>query len=156
MNSRFITGLPRTRTYWFSQYFNGLHEPLNGCKSRQEFYDKVDGKLTCDCGLIITDWQEHWPDSKTVIIHRDVNEVIDSLSALMTVTTLTAVFLKRQARALKEITGLHINFEEINDNLKQICDYLGEEYRSDSDLINKNLQLENITGDPESLMIWER
>jgi len=153
----FITGLPRSRTYWFAEYFNGKHEVLNGCKSKEDFYERAEGYVNCDSGLIISDWREHWPEAKTVIIHRNLGDVIDSLHKKLRVTGELVDFLYKQAIALDSIEGLHIPFNEINDRLEDICKFIGEEYKSDySDLmIQKNLQLDEITGDVDSLMIWK-
>jgi hypothetical protein len=153
--TKFITGLPRSRTYWFSKYFNGTHEPMNGCKTRQEFYDKVEGKVNADCGLIITDWDKRWPNS-TVIVHRPVDDVIASLSSMITITTHLELFLRAQDKAINFIEGLHVDFSDINDRMKEICTYVGVDFdtKHANKMIKQNLQLDTITGDIDSLLIW--
>lgn len=134
----FITGLPRSRTAWMAAFLtNGevfcAHELMNGCHSRQEFYAKmeaVDGNS--DCGLPLSNFQEVW-DAPTVIIERIPNH-----------------------EYLSNLSGLRVGFSELDERMEEICAYIGVRYdRQRHGLFSKmNIQLQEITGDPESLRIW--
>jgi len=56
-NKFFITGLPRSRTAWFSAFMTAsgypcLHEGLNGCKSIAEYKQKIKHKSDSNTGFI--------------------------------------------------------------------------------------------------------
>ena len=67
MKPAFITGLPRSRTYWFVQYLRACgvpahHELMNGIPCRESFYSRMrEGCVDSDCGLIMSDFQREFP-----------------------------------------------------------------------------------------------
>lgn len=159
MDKGFVTGLPRSRTYWFSEYFKGLgqaahHEFLNGCKSKKEFYDMKG--INCDCGLYLTDFQEMW-DAPTVIVHRPILEVIESLSHILNITSRLLEELGYANKCLDKMEGLHIDYQDINNRMPEIHAYmLGTAYDEEygKQMLGNNLQLSEITGSEESYQLW--
>jgi len=83
----FITGLPRTRSAWFTFYLRGLgieaiHEPMNKVNDAEEFHELFRSRplVFCDTGLPITDFQQVWPDKPTVIIERPKRYAYESFA----------------------------------------------------------------------------
>lgn len=119
----FVTGLPRSRTAWFSLYLDCEHEAMEGL-SREEFYS-LDIKGDSDCGLFLTDFQDHW-DAPTVVIRRPPEAVVSSLKRIGYDMDLT--MMQNVDSRLDSIQGLHVPFDQINDRLEEITTYLGVEY----------------------------
>lgn len=163
----FITGLPRSRTKWFAEYFDGIdgvdayHEPLNGIKSRQEFYDLVkEGCVVSDSALFITDFQDAFPDVPTVIIERDIDEVFDSLCAYFDEQGYpkpSYEFLVHQKEAVDQLEGLRIPYNEIDSRLEEIHSHLGIPYNEEyaQRVASENLQIPILIADSESYLVWE-
>jgi hypothetical protein len=75
-----------------------------------------------DTGLLLTNFQELYPDVPTVIIHRNVDDVVKSLvtgGAMADKRLLTG--LQNKAKSLN---GLHVRFEDINERMPEIYRYL--------------------------------
>ena len=165
----FVTGLPRTRTYWFSQYFDGLpgvtayHEALNGCHTKEEFYRRMEDPaghvINCDSGLCVTDYQEKWPSAPVVVIRRDVDQVYASLSRFfmkMGQPMPSYWFLKEQEEVVAKTPGLHVAFDEINCHLPRIHEYLGIPFDPDhaSNMVEQKLNMPELVVDVESYLLW--
>jgi hypothetical protein len=164
----FITGLPRSRTNWFAQYFDGLpditahHEVLNGLKSKQEFYDAMEAPgyvINSDSGLFVTNYLEQWPDAPCVVIHRGISDVFNSLRRLFATHGFPMPnfqFLVEQREAINKIDGLHVQYSDINDRLPEIHEYLGIPY--DAEYAEKakdmNMQQTDFSVDFESYTLW--
>lgn len=118
MNRFVITGLPRSRTAWFSAYLTQgdvicYHEAIP---------DGIELNLnegTADCGYAICPI----PCEKLVIIHRDWREVSRSLSDIGLPDEIG--YLPILAEMLYDLNGLHVDFCDINDRLEEIHNYLG-------------------------------
>jgi hypothetical protein len=155
MGPAFITGLPRSRTYWFSEYFRAcgvtaFHELLNGC-SRQEFYEKMElGGIDADCGLPITDFQERFPDAPCVIIHRELKDAFLALSRFSKEMGWGPPCIRNMAvlRArLQGLKGLHVEYRDIDDRLAEIHQYLAPHVRYCGALADK-MRGRNLKVDP--------
>lgn len=162
---KFICGLPRSRTFWFAAYFNGIegvkavHEPLNGLKSRQQFYDLVESEpdtIWIDSGLYLTDWQERWPDHQTVVIHRPLPEVCRSLTRLRLLLPDVVTELNRAEKIYRATPGVHIPFDLIDRSMGAIHKALDVPFDSvyAREMAGAKLELPEITGDPDSYLIW--
>lgn len=146
----FITGLPRSRTAWFAAFMTHddifcWHEALNGCLSKQDFYDRMELPFkhvgNADCGLILTNFQEKYPDAPTVVIHRE--EKPEPMVGMKD--------------GLWSIIGYHVNYDDIDENLDAIHFFLTGKHANPHRvaLFSKfNIQLKEITGDPRSLEVW--
>jgi len=163
--SGFITGLPRSRTKWFADYFDGIpgvtayHEPLNGLRSKREFYDIVDrGGIIVDSGLLITDFQERY-NLPTVIIERDIDAVFDSLcryfeaQGLPLPNRLSLDLIKEGVDALQ---GLRIAFEDIDARMAEIHRHLGVPFDAEyaARMAGDNRQVEQLQVNTDSWLLW--
>lgn len=161
----FITGLPRSRTSWFASFMTSgdvfcYHEALNGCKSSEEFYQKL--KLpyrlvgNSDCGLAYTDFQKL--NAPTLIIHRDKHEVLESLvnNGITDDPSVINLLTDLEMRLLG-LKGLHVRFDEIDLRLTEIFQYLTGDYPDAGRVklfTNMNIQPIETKGSKESLEIW--
>lgn len=164
------TGLPRTRSRWAAEYFDGienvigLHEPTNGLKSKQEFYDLMENDqpeqvVISDSGIFITDFQERYPDTKTVIIERDTEDVFKSLCDYFNeqgYSRPSMKFLHDQKAAVDALEGLRVRYEDINKRLPEIHEYFGIPYDAlyADRMTARNLQIPVLTVDVESYKLW--
>jgi len=133
MKPFFITGLPRSRTKWFSEYFSGIsgvfcmHQGLNGCYSEKSLLNKmshVDSEYVgnSDSLLLMMNLSEY----PAVIVDRDIEEVLYSLSE-NTDIILDEELIRRyrfMGKLKDKMPGFHIPFREINANLDLIHEYL--------------------------------
>ena len=134
-----ITGLPRSRTKWFAEYFTAcghpcVHEGMNGCESVDEYEDLM-GRYegNSDCGIPFYPF-----DGKTVIIERNYDDVLDSLYQYFGDVNL--MMLKGKLDKLK---GLRVKFEDINDRLKEIHEYcVGDTYSEEIAERYKNMNIQ--------------
>lgn len=162
----FITGLPRSRTSWFASFMTSgdifcHHEALNGCKTRDEFYQKM--KLpyrlvgNSDCGLAYTDFQEKYK-APTLIIHRYKHDVLESLieSGITDDRSVINLLSDLESRLL-DLEGLHVPFEEIDLRISEIYHYLTGDIPDENRVrlfSNMNIQPIETIGSKESLEIW--
>ncbi len=160
----FLAGMPRCRTAWFAEYlsaYDGVtchHEAINGPDSKQEFYDimEADGCVgNSDSGLFITDFQQRWPDAPTVVLLRDPVAVQKSVSKLLGAEP-SIELIERQYRAALALDGLQVWYEDINDRLDEIHDYIGIPMDADlaSSYCSKNVQLSEIKVKLSSYRLW--
>lgn len=101
----FITGLPRSRTAWFSAFMTAsgypcLHEGINGCKSIKEYKDKI--KDISDSNTAFGFVDIPFSGRPILVIHRG----------------------KETSNRLDEIKGLHVDFDDINERISEIFTYL--------------------------------
>ena len=80
-------------------------------------------------------------DSKKILIHRDTEEVIDSMRSIGIPIDKYRKELLQTDRELKETQGLHIKFNEINENLERISEYLDIPFEQGRADIMINIQL---------------
>lgn len=172
MKNFFITGFPRSRTKWFSEYFSGLpgvycyHEAMNGCHSRDDFHARmrafpVDYIGNSDSGLMYSGFQQEYMGCPTVIIERDIDEVYDSLCRLFGPKMVHEAnhmdSLQDQKARLDKLDGLRVKFEDIDRRLEEIHDHcvqvpFNEVYARRC--INRNIQVQNLTVDMQSYRMW--
>jgi len=112
--SFFITGLPRSRTAWFSAFmtasgFPCLHEGMNNCLTIKEYKDKVSNVSDSNTGFAFI--ENPYPNRPLLIIHRKgrMNGVKGMLKG---------------SDKLKKMNGLHVNFEDIDIRIHEIFNYL--------------------------------
>jgi hypothetical protein len=144
-NNFVITGMPRMRSAWFAAYLTQgdvlcYHEAIHSEETLQTAgYSHVG---TADSGYILSpDWIEAAPAHKLVIVHRPVDDVVRSLKGIG--QSDTRWLLEAMGPKLRQLEGLHIEFDDINDKLEDIHDYLGlpgyDEERADL-FANLNVQ----------------
>jgi len=108
-NKFFITGLPRSRTAWFSAFMTAsgymcLHEGLNGCRSIEEYKKKIKHVSDSNTGIILVGAPI---DRPILVIHREDRHdgLFDNVD-------------------LNKIKGLHVEFSDIHDRIEEIFTYL--------------------------------
>lgn len=127
-NGFLILGLPRSRTAWLANFlsydgFHCSHEGLNGCKSIAEYKSKfVWQHGDASTGLVMFDFEERFKDFKIVIIDRDIAAAVEY--GLKTYGVDQTVELSKLKERLDNMYGMHVNYDEINDDLEDIWDYI--------------------------------
>jgi len=121
-----ITGLPRTRTAWFAAYFSQgkticYHEATaHGNNMKNPNYHHVG---TADSGYVLMpEWVETLGEHKIVTIHRPVDDVAESLSDINQDNTMW--LLNRMVPILETLPGLHVDYNDVNNRLREIHHYL--------------------------------
>lgn len=105
----FITGLPRSRTAWFSAFMTASgfpceHELINNCETIEDYKEKV--KDLSDSNTAFAFVGNPYPERKVLVIHRD-----DAPNKGFLVN-------------LDNIKGLHVNFTDIHKRIGEIFFYL--------------------------------
>lgn len=122
MNKFIILGLPRSRTYWLSKFLGCIHEGIYYYPDYGDFIKSTEiGDSTTAYPLV----KKFIGECKKVIIHRDLNEVKQSLGRLFGERDWDN--LNQWTADLRREEGLHINFNDINDNLEMIWRYCKNE-----------------------------
>ena len=160
MSPFFITGLPRSRTAWMAAFLTDghvfcHHELLKDCISKQQFYDEMSKPSVgnSDSGLVFTDFQERFPESKTVIIERNRKDVFDSLSDIYDIDVNAFNDL---AERIDQIQGLRVPFELLDQEMETVCEYIGIPYNKQRHDMFKvlNIQTTDLLPRVEALMVW--
>ena len=145
----FVTGLPRSRTAWFSKWLpNCLHEGIEGCSTHQEFIEKLGNKGDSDSALMFFPIDKYFSKSPVVIIERDFDDVINSLSVIGLMNDNVFEFMKVSQKRLDKMKGLRVPFDDLP--LHDIWEYLiGTEFDShEADKMNStNIQHINYAPD---------
>jgi len=134
-----ITGLPRSRTAWFAKFFTALghpchHELLAHSNSEDEFIIDLYLGGNADCGMAYYG-EIALP---TVIVHRPIIEVIDSLKQLYNKDMTKMLYaLQKKLRTFK---GLHVNFYDLDRQLESIVYYCTNTY-PDSKIVEEFKQM---------------
>lgn len=135
MNPFFILGLPRSRTLWFSQLFT-----FDDIECKHEYFSKHEKRdlipgvrgYSDTNPLIATDMD--YGDSPVLIIERDIDDVIDSVSkafdkpeGIVCWHGAIARYIDTYKYALDSVMPkncLRVDFESINDSLPEIWKFL--------------------------------
>mgnify|MGYP003658643839 CR=1 FL=1 len=163
MTPFWITGLPRSRTAWMSAFLtNGdvfcHHEFLKDCTSREMFYEAMsvqDKRIgNSDTGLVVTDFQTRFPDSKTVIIDRDPVDVYVSLSEIYEGINLDNFW--SMVQDISELKGMRVPFDRLDDEMPNICEYLDIPYDKARHELFKilNIQTTDLVLRHETVKVW--
>lgn len=107
----FITGLPRSRTAWFSAFMTAsgypcLHDAMNECKANKEYKEKIKNISDSNTGLFAIN--NPYPERSTLVIHRSGRHTN----------------AKEAEESLYNMNGMHVNFDDINDKISDIFTYL--------------------------------
>jgi hypothetical protein len=160
-----VTGLPRSGTTWIANWLTTdttlcIHDPLYKCNAEELDDIKSDKKLGISCTGIwrMPEFLEAHP-AKKLIVHRDLDEVNDSLSNEMGVSTIS----KEEADSLSSIYGIHLSFKDLFNHLiaEEVYETLLEkpfDYERYIHLVEMNVQpnFENVTFDREALDNFRR
>lgn len=169
MKNFFIASLPRSRTAWLATYFSMLdgvhcyHEGLKGCNSVDQYiarmvHDIPNAKVgNSDSVLPLTNFQELFPDAPTVVIEREITEVLWSLKEnKIPINGYAGNLLAMTQVRLPSIEGLHVAYDDIDARLSEMCDYIGVTYdsRKHTMLRKMNIQTMDHSPDPRGLAVW--
>jgi hypothetical protein len=115
----FVFGLPRSRTYWLSQFLQCTHDGLYFYPDYQRF---LDGPSRGDCSTMYPWTKDLIPEnSRKVVIERDVEECHRSFEKALWPVDIDLLYETKEE--LDKIEGLRIPFNEINDRLEEIWNY---------------------------------
>lgn len=131
----FVLGLPRSRTFWLSQFLGCVHEASYYYPNYPDFLRTKHKGDSTTCYPLIKDYVKK---SHKVIIHRDEGEVQGSLKKLFDKEIDLSPW-----DSLYEEEGLHVHFDEINDKLPEIWAYCHAEELPKERLSMKNKVLNN-------------
>jgi len=142
-----ILGLPRSRTAWLANFmsYDGYcchHEGTNGCYTMKEYKAKLGPCIgDANTGLTLIDINKHFPDTKIVIIDSAIDKAIAHSKKIYGVD-FTSDLLNMKVK-LDKVKGLHIPFNDIDNNLEVIWDYLtsGKPYNTQRAEMLKGLDI---------------
>lgn len=123
-----ITGLPRSRTAWFSAFMTAsgytcIHEGLNNCESIAEYKEKVKSVSDANTGYAYTG--QIIDDRPTLVVHKYHHETPNEVT-----------------KKLKSLKGLHVLFDEIDERISEIFTHLtGDKINLDIYNIFKDLNI---------------
>ncbi len=108
-NVFFITGLPRSRTAWFSAFMTASgfpcgHELINNCETINDYKKKIEH--LSDSNTAFAFIGNPFPERKTLVIHRE-----DAPH-------------KEFIHNLDQIKGLHIDYNDIDSRIGEVFFYL--------------------------------
>jgi len=139
-----IAGLPRSRTaclsvFMSSGYSTCYHDVLGSTP-----IEELKAMFSADTitGTADTCWMMTPPIERTVCIHRDIEQVLQSLEQVFGELSTDIKDLHREySDLLYTVEGLHIDYEDINDSLEQIWTYCTDlPYVQRDHLIQMNIQ----------------
>ncbi len=163
MSNFFIAGLPRSRTAWFAAYFSAhpdvwcWHEGLKGCADPAEFNHKMHqpGHTivgNSDSGLPLCNIHLMFPDAPVVIIHRDYKDVMQSLGLEIGAHRHQPMvdLLNNLYDCIMRMRGLHVMFDDIDERMMEISQWLGIPYREDIHDLYQPLNIQTTDLEPDA------
>ena len=159
MNHFFITGLPRSRTAWFSNYLTFgssfcWHDTFDGIEDFDEFKLRMEfGKFktigNSDPANLLF-WREinfWYPKSKWVVIRRPFEDVVNSCSKFGIERSSLEPLWDQLIALENAINPLVVKFDELGfSEVREVADYLDVEVGSlkrTSQLCKMNVQVEH-------------
>lgn len=122
-----VCGMPRSRTAWLSVFLSDdsglcLHEGINGCNSHSEYLNKFKNGITGDSTTAAKELSAAKVDCEKIIILRDPKECKQQCDALFGEISLD--YYQDQFDYLTTLGGLVVDFNDINDNLRDIWEHV--------------------------------
>lgn len=143
-----------------------LHDGLRFLKSRDEF-NTLMGEYTglSDSGLVVTDFQRRFPNSKTVVIEREIEQCVSSLLTTFSengwdvndeVARESVVLLTILQKGLKAVEGMRVPFQHLDSYMPDICDYIGVQYDERRHVMFQTLNIQTTDWVPrqEAYGLW--
>ena len=123
MSKFFIVGLPRSRTYWLSQFLGCAHEAILNYPDYSEF---MESEHIGDSTTAYPWMKEHTYGCKIIVIERDLEEAYQSAMKIM--PNVTREPLHQIQAELDSITDcLRIPYNEVSKRLREIWGYCRNE-----------------------------
>ena len=145
--SFFIIGLPRSRTAWLANFmtYGGVychHDALNGCRSIEEYKDKIGNDGDSNTCMMMFDLKSHFPDRKILIIESDPKRAEQYI--LENLGFDGSDWVNKAVDQMDSLGGLRVHFENINKRLRQIWEYLSDDpYNEKRGDMIKNLNVQS-------------
>lgn len=161
MTPFFITGLPRSRTAWMAAYLTGgdvlcHHELMKFCKSKEEFYQSFRHPALrvgdSDSGLPDTEFQKIFPRAPTIIIERPLDDVLQSLHDIE--IPAPREYLEAMQAKLSRLNGMRVEFENLDRQMPDVCEYLGIPYSREKHDLFRSLVVVTVDFTPDNYLIW--
>jgi len=140
MSKFFILGLPRSRTYWLSEFLGCMHEGYHYYPNYSEFMNSNYIGDSTTCYPWIKDYIKNY---KKVVIERDIEEVFDSSVRLFPHVDIETLYdMKIELDEIEDC--LRIDYQDINKKLPEIWEYcIGTEYDKNRAQKLMSVKLEN-------------
>lgn len=146
-----ILANPRSRTRWLSEYLECGHDLVLGCRSVNDFADKLrDVRGTVETSVAVgwPIWRDLFPKARFAIIHRAPYSVGDSFLRLGFAPDW--MFIYQQDIALWTLNGVEhcllVSFERLNwiESRETLCDWLGVSFnhRRDERFANEWIEVD--------------
>ncbi len=144
MPNFYITGLPRSRTAWFSAYLTTgqvyCHHELAGKVKTLEDYESEMARAQFTGNSDCSHTMAKVKSAKTLIIRRPMKDVYYSLKKINLDVSLVDLALYNTL--LDNLDGWQIEYGDINNKLEEIHDYLGlPDYDHERAKLFKNLKI---------------
>ena len=150
--SYFVTGLPRSRTAWFSEWLpDCLHEGFEGCYTHKEYIKKLGKKGDSNSALMFFPIERYFPKAPVVIVERNFDEVIFSLEKIGLFNNDVYKAMEASCNRLKRMKGMRVDFHSLP--LREIWEYLiGTEFnKKEAETLDKmNIQHVNYNPDVQA------
>ena len=143
-----ILGLPRHRTAWLACWLCTIghtcyHEGITAAHSLADYNERTAGVGDATTALSQVDVHRLWPAAKVIVIDGSVDKV-------MAWSEREGINVPRDAietldKALREMDAVHVSFEELDDQLDAIYEYLfGAEMTAMQVMETRRLQQLNV------------
>lgn len=100
----------------------------------------------------MTDFQRVFPNSKTVIIERPLDDVLQSLHEIE-IPVPREVLEDMQSR-LSKLKGMRVEFDNLDRQLPDICDYIGVPYKREKHDLFRSLVVVTTDFTTDNYSIW--
>ena len=130
----FITGLPRSRTMWFSEYYakygrTCFHELSTRIESVEDYQQQLgDNNGNSDWNLINTETFKLYPNAPVVVVLRDPEEVTRSFQRVAgwpyAMTYVTWDYHYQRLASLNAPNVMHVDYEEIDLHIEDLHRWL--------------------------------
>ena len=145
----FVIGLPRSRTAWLANFLTQdrfcFHEGLNNCHNIEEYKQKLGEDYgDSSTGLMLLDMNTEFPNAPKVIIEGRTKEAIEF--GHKTYGLYDPNYVNFLNERMSKIEGMRIHFDEIDDKLPIIWEYLiGTPYdKNRADLLKRmNIEIKD-------------
>ena len=144
--SFFVIGLPRSRTAWLANFltFDGnfcYHEGMAGCRNIDEYKEKLGDDGDSSTGLMLFNMNVEFPKAPKIIIEGDIEKAVQY--AYKTYGYYDPSYMHYLDIRMKEIAGMRIKVEEIDEKLPLIWAHLiGTPFDKKRGELLKNMRIE--------------
>jgi len=143
----FITGLPRSRTYWMSQYFDShdgvkaYHELSMTAGSPENFAATMESApcvIDVDVLLVVTDYNKRWPNAPLVYVERNLEDSLNATTAYLTSHGRKHDRKEVEASLIagrdyyREYASITIPFLKLDERLSEIHEMFGIPYSKET------------------------